>query len=302
MIEISVVIPARNRAKTLPYCLESVLNQTCPAREVIVVDDNSSDETRLVVESFASRGVRYERLLDGKGAQAARNHGIRVATHDWIAFQDSDDIWLPDKLELQVGELESHGKSLDVLIHCAGVKRDADTGQASEMKDGVFEGACYEKLLLHPGPMYQGMVVNRAQLYAIGLLDVSCPSYQEWDTAIRLAKISKFVHIQRPLFEWVWHSGDAISKDYARDFEGFQYVLDKHRSEIIRLHSIRGWRVAKMTNVSRALRHGYYAEASHMLESEAFHSSTFLAKTFAKFEHFPPGGGRLLRHAAMLPF
>lgn len=302
MIDISVVIPAKNRAKTLPYCLESVLNQTYPAREVIVVDDNSTDETRSVVESFASRGVRYERLLNGKGAQVARNHGIRAAKYDWIAFQDSDDIWLPNKLEMQARELEKRSEKIDVLVHCGGIKKDVDTGQVMEMNHTVFEGACYDKLLLHPGPMLQGMIVNKSKLYTIGLLDPSCPSYQEWDTAIRLAKICKFVYVRPPLFEWVWHSGETISQDYERDLEGFQYVLDKHRSEIIRLHGVRGWRGAKMTNVTRALRHGYYAEALHMLSAEPFHSSSFLAKLFAKFEYFPHGGGRLLRYVSMLPF
>src|SRR5450759_3040418 len=106
-IKISVVIPAKNRAHTLPRCLDSILGQTYPAAEIIVVDDASIDNTREVVESYRDLGVIYARLPKGMGAQAARNHGVRVARHEWVAFQDSDDLWLPHKLVLQVMALGS---------------------------------------------------------------------------------------------------------------------------------------------------------------------------------------------------
>ena len=98
-VRFSAVIPAFNRERCIGAAIESVLRQTYPVHEVIVVDDGSTDGTPAVVAHAAQRDsrVRYLRQLNG-GAAAARNRGIEVASGDWIAFLDSDDIWTPDKL------------------------------------------------------------------------------------------------------------------------------------------------------------------------------------------------------------
>ena len=96
----SVVIPAYNAAAFLARCLESVFAQTVQAEEVIVVDDGSSDRTAEVAAGFA--GTRVIRRPNG-GPGAARNTGIHAATGEWIAFLDSDDIWVPRKTEIQLG-------------------------------------------------------------------------------------------------------------------------------------------------------------------------------------------------------
>ncbi|UDL03325.1 glycosyltransferase family 2 protein [Marinobacter sp. CA1] len=94
---ISVVIPTYNRAHNLTRAIQSVLAQTCPPMEILVVDDGSTDGTeQLVQQQFGSR-VRYLRQTNA-GSAAARNRGIEHAGGDWIAFLDSDDEWLPNKL------------------------------------------------------------------------------------------------------------------------------------------------------------------------------------------------------------
>ncbi len=96
---ISVVIPAYNSAGFIGSAIESVLSQTLPATEVIVVDDGSSDNTAEVVSKYPAP-VRLIRQANG-GPAAARNHGIREAVGDWIGLLDADDAWLPTKLERQ---------------------------------------------------------------------------------------------------------------------------------------------------------------------------------------------------------
>lgn len=109
---ISVVIPAYNAERTIIRTLESVFAQTFPPHEIIVVDDGSQDRTAEVVSQLAPR-VRLIRQGNA-GPAAARNHGIREATGDWIALLDSDDTWLPEKLQRQARELRP-----DVaLVHC----------------------------------------------------------------------------------------------------------------------------------------------------------------------------------------
>ncbi len=97
---VSVVIPTYNRSRLLVRAIDSVLAQTVPAAEILVVDDGSTDDTADVVADYGAR-VRYLRQPNA-GVAAARNHGVRAASHELIAFLDSDDIWLPRKLERQL--------------------------------------------------------------------------------------------------------------------------------------------------------------------------------------------------------
>lgn len=99
MPSISVVIPTYNRAAWLPATVESVLQQTRPADEILVVDDGSRDDTEAVCRAFPAP-VRYVRQANA-GVSAARNRGVREARGEWIAFLDSDDLWEPAKLEVQ---------------------------------------------------------------------------------------------------------------------------------------------------------------------------------------------------------
>ncbi len=120
--DVAVVIPAYNAEKLLPRALRSVLTQTVAPREVLVVDDGSSDGTSDVARSFGApvRCIRQENA----GAAAARNRGIAEATAEWIAFLDADDWWEPERLALglagEVGHLVC-GARLSARRRSAGV-------------------------------------------------------------------------------------------------------------------------------------------------------------------------------------
>lgn len=101
---ISVVIPAYNSAQCIGRAIDSVLAQTFVDYEIIVVDDGSTDNTAEIASQYGNK-INYI-YQDNGGASAARNTGIKAAQYEWIAFLDSDDEWLPEKLELQMGLLE----------------------------------------------------------------------------------------------------------------------------------------------------------------------------------------------------
>lgn len=105
MFSVTVIIPTYNRAPWLPETIASILNQTYPPAEVLIVDDGSTDETEAVCTAFPEP-VRYIRQSNA-GVSAARNRGVREAKHDWIAFVDSDDVWEPNKLEVQLAAMRS---------------------------------------------------------------------------------------------------------------------------------------------------------------------------------------------------
>ncbi|MFP5434416.1 MAG: glycosyltransferase family 2 protein, partial [Alphaproteobacteria bacterium] len=99
---VSVILPTYNRARTLGRSIRSVLGQGYSNLELIVVDDGSSDDTRSVIDEFDDKRLIYVPLEKNQGASAARNHGLGLVRGEFVAFQDSDDEWLADKLQQQV--------------------------------------------------------------------------------------------------------------------------------------------------------------------------------------------------------
>lgn len=99
---VSIVIPTYNRARFLGRLVRSVLNQTYKNFEVIVADDASTDDTAEIIKTFKDDRIRYIRHESNAGAAAARNTGIKASRGEYVAFQDSDDEWLPEKLEKQM--------------------------------------------------------------------------------------------------------------------------------------------------------------------------------------------------------
>ena len=232
---VSVIIPTYNREKTITYCLNSVLSQTYKNFEVIIVDDCSTDNTAAMINSHPDSRVRCIVLEKNSGAQAARNRGIKEAKGDWIAFQDSDDEWLPNKLERQINVLSKAGFDPYTVVHSNAIKRDYTTKTKTIWKLPIVDGeseVVYPRLLTAPGPMFQSMLVSKAALEKINNLDVCVPAGQEWDTAIRLAKFCRFIHMRKPLFIYHLHKGATISNSLWNNFDGYQYIIEKHENEI----------------------------------------------------------------------
>ncbi len=101
-MDVSVIIPVYNGEQTIGRAIASVLGQTMPPRELIIVDDGSTDQTKSVIGSIESVQVPIRYVYQENARQAAaRNHGARVAGGEWLAFLDADDVWLPEKLALQ---------------------------------------------------------------------------------------------------------------------------------------------------------------------------------------------------------
>ena len=104
---VSVIIPTYNCAPYLAEAIDSVLLQAGVNIEIIVVDDGSIDNTKDVIEKYRHR-ITYISQMPRRGASAARNLGIQHASGEWIAFQDADDIWLPEKLSMQLDALQGY--------------------------------------------------------------------------------------------------------------------------------------------------------------------------------------------------
>ena len=115
---ISIIMPAYNAEATIRQSIESVLSQTYPCFELIIVDDASKDETRRIAEQYALSDPRIRVLPNeaNSGVAFSRNKGIDEAKYPWIAFLDSDDLWYPDKLEKQMALADAEGAD---IVYCS---------------------------------------------------------------------------------------------------------------------------------------------------------------------------------------
>ncbi len=235
---VSVVIPVFNRGSTIRDALESLSNQTHPSWEALVVDDSSTDKSVRVVNEYAlkDRRVRLVKHYKRKGAPAARNTGIRAAKGDWITFLDSDDRFLPNSLEARL-RLAAE-KRLEVIhSDCLIVKKES--GKPERMGVRAVRGRVYETLLR--GPATTGyFLFSRGAISRIGPLDETVRSYQDWDLAIRLAKLYEFGFVEEPTFIWNCWREDTISSDLLREAQGYEQVFTKNLWPILRVLGPRG--------------------------------------------------------------
>ena len=195
---VSCVIPTYNRAEFVKRAIDSVLNQTYENIEVIVVDDGSQDNTREVVLSIKDKRVRYIRLHRNFGVSFARNIGIENSTGDFIAFLDSDDYFLPEKIEKQV-ELMLKDKRVGVCY--TEVYYEIEDGKLIYEESPRARGKIYEDILRVPKPIVlQTLVVRRDLIYNYNLrFDESMRAVGDVKFIVELSRIANFDFIQLPL-------------------------------------------------------------------------------------------------------
>lgn len=190
---VSVVIPTYNRIRTLPVSVNSVLNQTYMNLEIIIMDDGSTDGTKEYVESIADERIRYRRSEANMGPSAARNMGAGMAKGEYLAFQDSDDEWMPDKLEKQM-KLMLDSKDVS-LVYCEfGIYRDGELlaiipSRKVPLKEK--QGNLFSYLLLYPLISTQTMVIKTEEFLAEGCFNESLKAYEDFEFTLRFSKTHK---------------------------------------------------------------------------------------------------------------
>ncbi len=224
---ISVVIPSYNRANTIKRAVESVLEQTYTDLEVIVVDDCSDDDTEAAVSAVGDLRVRYERLDKRSGACVARNRGIEVSHGEYIAFQDSDDKWLPNKLEIQLKAMTDN--DADVCFcrlkrHYTGKDDRIVLWPESLTEDGFMD---HVRLRRRSYASTQTIIARRHVFDDI-LFDPGVVKSQDYDWMIRASRKYRTYYVSRPLVDQ-YLQPDSISIGYDRFVTSRQYLLDKYK-------------------------------------------------------------------------
>lgn len=227
MPKVSVIIPTYNRAKYVKEAIDSVLAQTFQDFEIIVVDDGSIDGTGELLKNYNGK-IRYI-YQTNKGLPAARNTGIRAAKGEYIAFLDSDDIWLPDKLDIQLKILEKNG---DVgLIYSRMFVID---------EDGVVNPTVYPKWKLATtldemltegyGIGLPSTAIMRKECFdRLGFFDESLIGCgDDGDMFYRVEAFYKIIVVEKPLIKYRKHNSN-MTYDRSKAYENYIRILNKLR-------------------------------------------------------------------------
>jgi len=183
---VSIVIPVFNRARLIGRAVSSALGQTWHNLEIIVVDDASTDNLTAALARFTDPRLRCLRHPTNRGAAAARNSGIAAAGGDYVAFLDSDDWWLPDKIGQQVSAMR--GQPQEVAGHvCAFAYRKP--GHRTRRIGGGWTEANFARAQLFGCTFGPGttLLCRRAIFAEIGGFDEELRRLEDWDWMLRLA-------------------------------------------------------------------------------------------------------------------
>lgn len=223
---ISVVLPAYNRRNTVRKAVESVLNQTERDIECIVVDDASTDDTAGVLTEISDSRLRIIRLTENSGACHARNVGVQAAKGEYIAFQDSDDCFHPDKLERQWAFLRETGAD---VVFC-GMNRIC--GQQMEAFPTYVPDKCITRIdLLEANLASTQCIFGKAEAFRNTPFDEDMPRLQDWALMLELAKKYIVRGEATPLVD-VYVQPDSLSNQPKKLFPALRRIYLRYAETI----------------------------------------------------------------------
>jgi len=231
---VSVIIPTHKRPELLKKAIASALNQTYEQIEIIVVDDNSCDNTEQVVIEFKKGNIRYIKNENSLGGAGARNKGIENSNGEFIAFLDDDDTWYKDKIELQVKKIKLNDNN--VLCTC-GLQVVYSGTDLKYFNFPKLDEVTFEKMLLNNKVgITSTVLVRRSSLIKAGLFDVSLPAREEYELWIRLSKIGDFVSVNKPLLDYFMHpSRQQISASIEKFITANDLIQKKYSEQFLKM-------------------------------------------------------------------
>lgn len=223
---ISVIIPTYNREKTIIRSIKSILNQTYQDFELLIIDDGSTDRTREVVEAIKDSRVKYL-YQKNQGACVARNYGINCSKGSYIAFQDSDDLWLPEKLEKQLKVFQNN-KDVDIVCCKTSCVR-LDGTKIYPMKD--FQEGIIDNMHGPIGISTQTIMIKKEVAQKVKF-DPKVTRYQDLDFLLTAQKNFNIYCMNEYLVER-FHNVDSITNHPERAYN-MELYFEKKYSEIFK--------------------------------------------------------------------
>lgn len=231
---VTVIIPTYNRAATILRSINSVLSQTYNNLELLVVDDCSTDQTAEIVKAIDDKRLHYLKTVKNSGANIARNLGLRRARGEFIAFQDSDDVWLEDKLAKQLGHFKKFGQEVGVVYSgYAKVGKNSRRNFAIKKMAEKINGYIHHQILSDNLARMATAVIRSQCFKQIGLFNEKMPRLQEWELFLRISKYYQFQCLDQALVD-VYYTPGCISENHLAFVQAYKIILEEFASGFLR--------------------------------------------------------------------
>lgn len=254
---VSVVVPNYNREKLVLEALQSIVAQTYSPLEVIVVDDGSNDESVKAITYFIDNVKPKEVTItlfrqENKGGNAARNIGILKSKGEFIAFLDSDDLWMDDKIEKQVSKLltdENAG-----AVYCGLIEVDSSGMEELSNEPRVYpSGDLSSQLLIKdvtaPTSCY---MVRSSAFKKVGMFDLNLKARQDWEMWIRISQEFPILAVSEKLVKYRRHDGERTISDPFREIEAYKQIRKKYSESL----NNQSWKIKRMADATYYKRMG----------------------------------------------
>ncbi len=212
MMKVSVIIPTYNRLEKLKRAVDSILEQTYKDFELIIVDDGSTDKTKEYFENFDAVKYIYQ---ENKGVSSARNTGIKASEGEWLSFLDSDDEWLPRKLEKQI-EFAENNENIKIIhsneIWIRNGVRVNEMNKHKKLGGWIYQNSLPLCLISPSAVIIHSSVFNEK-----GLFDETYPYAEDYDLWLRLTPYYEIGFIEEPLIKKYGGDEDQLSRNWGLD-------------------------------------------------------------------------------------
>lgn len=270
---VSIIIPVYNRANIIERTVNNILQQTYKEIEVIVVDDGSTDNIDDVMQHYKDDRVRYIKIEQNMGACYARNVGVRAAKGEYIAFQDSDDLWMDEKIEHQLECIKS--SNFDICI-CR-MMQIYENGKRKEFHGETFsQQSITVENELGKSFFSTQLIFGKKGCFLEEPFDETFPRFQDWDLGIRLVKKYKIIFLDEILVERYLQS-NSVSNNSSKGYIAGKLLLEKYHEDYIQYPKAKAKFLAfyaKLQELNNESSHEYLKESLYL---------DFKMKTLAKY-------------------
>ncbi|PRO65842.1 glycosyltransferase family 2 protein [Alkalicoccus urumqiensis] len=264
-MQVSVVIPTYNRSNTLTRAINSVLKQTYPVKEIIIVDDNSSDNTSEVIETFKDPRIRYLVNKENQGGAFSRNRGIVASEGDVIAFQDSDDEWVKEKLELQMPFIDKG--TADVV--CSSYNQIIQKKSNKIPQFDVKEDEDFYTKLLWGNFIGTPTIVAKKNVLISEMFDESLPRFQDWELMIRISHKYKIAFINSPLVD-AYLQNNSLTRNDLNGIKALEIIMLKQNQFFIENNELKShyYRMMALLSFDSKKNQKKYFSQAYMLNNK----------------------------------